>query len=50
MRFGHDEFAEMASMSDPNPTAQVIVDHPSLVVPEHIYRWLRALLQYTHES
>jgi hypothetical protein len=50
LRFGHYKIARIATMSDPNPTSHVIVDHPILVVPEHIHRRLCALLQQTRES
>jgi hypothetical protein len=50
MRFGHYQFAWIATMSYPDPTSHVIVDHPILVVPEHINRRLRTLLQQTRES
>ena len=48
--FGHYQFAGIAAMADTNATSLVIVDHPILVVPEHV-RWrLRTLPQQTRES
>jgi hypothetical protein len=49
LRLLHDQFTGIAPVSDPHPTTQVIVDHPFLVVPEYVNRWLCALLQEASE-